>query len=160
MASQPLETIPEEPTPAPTPPNSPTPARVTADPPTNQARQEPRARGEWQEACRTQPPGQGGQEPGKGRGCQPCASHSQCPVHSQWQQRPLPRDCAWNWRADCFHVGCVLPARGDHGKAQTCPTSTACTACTTSTTSIVSHSSKTRNQRNGVSLKTPYILPP
>ena len=33
MASQPLETIPEEPTPAPTPPNSPTPARVTADPP-------------------------------------------------------------------------------------------------------------------------------
>ena len=33
MTSQPLETIPEEPTPAPTPPNSPTPARVTADPP-------------------------------------------------------------------------------------------------------------------------------
>ena len=33
MASQPLETIPEEPTPAPTPPNSPTPVRVTADPP-------------------------------------------------------------------------------------------------------------------------------
>ena len=33
MASQPLETIPEEPTPAPTPPNSPTPARVTTDPP-------------------------------------------------------------------------------------------------------------------------------
>ena len=33
MASQPLETIPEEPTAAPTPPNSPTPARVTADPP-------------------------------------------------------------------------------------------------------------------------------
>ena len=33
MASQPLETIPEEPTPAPTPPNFPTPARVTADPP-------------------------------------------------------------------------------------------------------------------------------
>ena len=33
MASQPLETIPEKPTPAPTPPNSPTPARVTADPP-------------------------------------------------------------------------------------------------------------------------------
>ena len=33
MASQPLETIPEEPTPAPTPPNSPAPARVTADPP-------------------------------------------------------------------------------------------------------------------------------
>ena len=33
MASPPLETIPEEPTPAPTPPNSPTPARVTADPP-------------------------------------------------------------------------------------------------------------------------------
>ena len=33
MASQPLETIPEEPTPAPTPPNSPTPARLTADPP-------------------------------------------------------------------------------------------------------------------------------
>ena len=33
MASQPLETIPEEPTSAPTPPNSPTPARVTADPP-------------------------------------------------------------------------------------------------------------------------------
>ena len=31
MASQELETIPEEPTP--TPPNSPTPARVTADPP-------------------------------------------------------------------------------------------------------------------------------
>ena len=35
MASQPLETIPEEPTAALTPPpNSPTPARVTADPPT------------------------------------------------------------------------------------------------------------------------------
>ena len=33
MTSQPLETIPEEPTPAPTPRNSPTPARVTADPP-------------------------------------------------------------------------------------------------------------------------------
>ena len=33
MASQPLETIPEDPTPAPTPPNSPTPARVTANPP-------------------------------------------------------------------------------------------------------------------------------
>ena len=33
MASQPLETIPEEPTPAPTPPNSPTPARVTAETP-------------------------------------------------------------------------------------------------------------------------------
>ena len=33
MASQPLETIPEEPTPTPTPPNSPAPARVTADPP-------------------------------------------------------------------------------------------------------------------------------
>ena len=33
MASQPLETIPERPTPTPTPPNSPTPARVTADPP-------------------------------------------------------------------------------------------------------------------------------
>ena len=33
MASQPLETIPEEPASAPTPPNSPTPARVTADPP-------------------------------------------------------------------------------------------------------------------------------
>ena len=33
MTSQPLETIPEEPTPAPTPPNSPTPARVTAEPP-------------------------------------------------------------------------------------------------------------------------------
>ena len=33
MASQPLETIPEEPTSAPTPPNSPTPARVTTDPP-------------------------------------------------------------------------------------------------------------------------------
>ena len=33
MASQPLETIPEEPTAAPTPPNSPTPALVTADPP-------------------------------------------------------------------------------------------------------------------------------
>ena len=31
MASQPLETIPEEPAPAPTP--TPTPARVTADPP-------------------------------------------------------------------------------------------------------------------------------
>ena len=31
--SQPLETIPEEPTTAPTQPNSPTPARVTADPP-------------------------------------------------------------------------------------------------------------------------------
>ena len=31
MAAQPLETIPEEPTPAPTPPNAP--ARVTADPP-------------------------------------------------------------------------------------------------------------------------------
>ena len=33
MASQPLETIPEELTTTPTPPNSPTPARVTADPP-------------------------------------------------------------------------------------------------------------------------------
>ena len=33
MASQPLDTIPEEPTTAPTPPNSPAPARVTADPP-------------------------------------------------------------------------------------------------------------------------------
>ena len=33
MTSQPLETIPEEPNPAPNPPNSPTPARVTADPP-------------------------------------------------------------------------------------------------------------------------------
>ena len=33
MASQPLETIPEKPAPAPTPPNSTTPARVSADPP-------------------------------------------------------------------------------------------------------------------------------
>ena len=33
MASQPLETIPEGPTPAPTPPNSPTPARVTTETP-------------------------------------------------------------------------------------------------------------------------------
>ena len=41
MASQPLETIPEEPTPAPTPPNSPTPARVTADPPTTKPAKNP-----------------------------------------------------------------------------------------------------------------------
>ena len=34
MATQPLETIPEETQTPPTPPNSPTPARVTADPPT------------------------------------------------------------------------------------------------------------------------------
>ena len=33
MASQPLESIPDVPTPAPTPPNSPAPARVTANPP-------------------------------------------------------------------------------------------------------------------------------
>ena len=33
MASQPLETIPEEPTTVPTPPNSPATTRVTADPP-------------------------------------------------------------------------------------------------------------------------------
>ena len=39
--SQPLETIPEEPTPAPTPPNSPTPARVTADPPKNKPAKNP-----------------------------------------------------------------------------------------------------------------------
>ena len=38
MASQPLETIPEEP---PTPPNSPTPARVTADPPTTKPAKNP-----------------------------------------------------------------------------------------------------------------------
>ena len=30
--------------------------------PKNKARQEPGARGEWQEACRTQPPGKGGQK--------------------------------------------------------------------------------------------------
>ena len=41
MASQPLETIPEEPTPAPTPPNSPTPARGTADPPTTKPAKTP-----------------------------------------------------------------------------------------------------------------------
>ena len=41
MALQPLETIPEEPTPAPTPPNSPTPARVTADPPTTKPAKNP-----------------------------------------------------------------------------------------------------------------------
>ena len=42
MASQPLETIPEEPTPAPTPPNSPTPARVTADLPKTQPAKDPK----------------------------------------------------------------------------------------------------------------------
>ena len=41
MASQPLVTIPEEPTPVPTPPNSPTPARVTADPPKTQPAKNP-----------------------------------------------------------------------------------------------------------------------
>ena len=40
-ASQPLETIPEEPTHAPTPPNSPTPGRVTADPPKTQPAKNP-----------------------------------------------------------------------------------------------------------------------
>ena len=41
MASQPLETIPEEPTTAPTPPNSPAPARVTADPPQTKSAKNP-----------------------------------------------------------------------------------------------------------------------
>ena len=61
MTSQPLETIPEEPTP--------TPAPVTADPPKNQTRQEPRARCKRQEAGRTQPPGKRSQEEGRSRGC-------------------------------------------------------------------------------------------
>ena len=145
MASQPLETIPEEPTPEPTPPNSPTPARATTDPPTNHTRQAPRARGEWQEACRTQPPGKGGQEKGRSRGRKPCGSHNHR-RRSQWQQRPLASYCAWNWRADCFHIERVLPARGNHG-TQTCPTSA---TRATRGTGPVSHSSKTRHQENGV----------
>ena len=62
MATQPLETIPEETQTPPTPPNSPTPARVTADPPNNKASngKEPWPRGFWQTTGRTQPPGKGG----------------------------------------------------------------------------------------------------
>ena len=56
MATQPLDTIPEE---TQTPPNSP--VRVTADPPKTKSatEKEPRPSGFWQTTGRTQPPGKG-----------------------------------------------------------------------------------------------------
>ena len=57
MTSQPLEPIPEAPTPAPAP------ARVTADPPKTKPAKNPGARGKRQEAGRTQPHGK--RSPGK-----------------------------------------------------------------------------------------------
>ena len=138
MASQPLETIPKEPTPAPTPLNSLTPARVTADPP------------------KTKP-----KHPGRVASGKRLAERNRLAREAQKKAEaeaasPAPDTASENNTTEeasgssglslvtVLGIGgliVVLPARGHHGKAQTCPTGTTRTASGTGT---VSHSSKTR----------------
>ena len=147
MTSQPLETIPEAPTPAPTP------ARVTADPPKTKPAKNP---GRVASGKRLAERNRLGREAlaretlkaeAEAKAAEPTPTKTEDSASDS--SSPLSRGYAWNWQPDCWCCGLVLPARVNHGQAKSCTS----TAGTNASTGTVSHSGETRPKENGISFE-------
>ena len=149
MAAQPLETIPEEPTPAPTP------ARVTADSPTTKPAKNPGRVASGKRLAERNRLAREAKKKEQAEAASPAtttasasntttatASNTEAASSSSLSLVTVLGIGGLNY----FSARCVLPARGNQGKAQPCPTSATRSSPHTGT---VSHSSKTRHQGNG-----------
>ena len=147
MASQPLKTIPEEPTPA----------RVTADPPKTKPAKNPGRVESGKRLAERNRLAREAKKKAEAETASPAptttatsaSEGSSSSSLSQTISPPIPSTAP---------ARRVLPARGNHGKAQACPTSTTRTTRSSPHTGTVSHSSKTRHQRNGVISRSPLLL--
>ena len=117
MATQPLETIPEE---TQTPPNPPTPARVTADPPKTKPATEKNpgrvaagkrlaAHNRMVREAKKKEEAEAASSAAKPSGNTPAQSEN-----TNKEESSISLMTAWYWRVDCFCRGRVLPARGYH----------------------------------------------
>ena len=112
MTSQPLETIPEEPTPTPAP------ARVTADPPKTKPVKNPGRVASGKRLAERNRLAREAKKKAEAEAANPAASASDVTANDNSSSSSLSsRGYAWNWQPDCFCCRLVLPTRGHHDQA-------------------------------------------
>ena len=115
MTSQPLETIPEEPT------RTPTPARVTADPPKTKPAKNPGRVASGKRLAERNRLAREAKKKAEAEAASPAPTTASASdvttTTANENSSSLSRGYAWNWRPDCFCCGLVLPTRGNHDQA-------------------------------------------
>ena len=116
MTSQPLETIPEEPTPTPTP------ARVTADPPKTKPAKNPGRVESGKRLAERNRLAREAKKKAEAEAASPAATTAAASASDVTTEEVkggsgLSLGAAWNWRTYCFRRRLVLPARGNHDQA-------------------------------------------